>query len=64
MIARDESRQGRRLRDDLLELVDAPGGAIAVMNDLFVAPAGRGGGFADALIGACVSERASAERRV
>ena len=27
---------------------------IAVMNDLFVSPAGRGGGYADALIHACV----------
>jgi GNAT superfamily N-acetyltransferase len=29
---------------------------IGVMNDLFVAPEGRGTGFADALIAACVEE--------
>ena len=29
---------------------------IAVMNDLFVSPAGRGGGYADALIEACVDQ--------
>ncbi len=29
------------------------GGRVAIMNDLFVAPDGRGQGLADALIGAC-----------
>jgi GNAT superfamily N-acetyltransferase len=29
---------------------------IAVMNDLFVSPAGRGGGYAEALIRACVDQ--------
>jgi len=29
---------------------------IGIMNDLFVAPAGRGAGLADALIAACVEE--------
>ena len=33
------------------------GGRVAIMNDLFVAPEGRGGGLADALIAAC-AERA------
>ena len=56
-------RRGRRLRDDLLDLVRRSRAArSAVMNDLFVRRGARGTGLADALIGAC-RERARVPAR-
>jgi len=54
LIARDEDGRAVGFATIFWSWSTLSAGRIAVMNDLFVSPAGRGGGYADALIEACV----------
>src|SRR5215217_9169186 len=54
LIARDEDGQAVGFATIFWSWSTLNASRIGVMNDLFVSPAGRGGGVADALIGACV----------
>ncbi|MFL5851035.1 MAG: GNAT family N-acetyltransferase [Solirubrobacteraceae bacterium] len=56
LIARDDDGQAVGFATIFWSWSTLAGARIAVMNDLFVSPAGRGGGYADALIEACVDQ--------
>jgi len=54
LIARDDDGQALGFATIFWSWSTLNASRIGVMNDLFVSPGGRGGGVADALIGACV----------
>jgi GNAT superfamily N-acetyltransferase len=56
LIARDDDGQAVGFATIFWSWSTLAGARIAVMNDLYVSPAGRGGGYADALIEACVDQ--------
>ena len=56
LIARDDDGRALGFATIFWSWSTLQGARIAVMNDLFVDPDGRGGGYAEALIAACVDQ--------
>jgi GNAT superfamily N-acetyltransferase len=54
LVARDDDGRALGFATIFWSWSTLQGARIAVMNDLYVDPAGRGGGYAEALIAACV----------